>query len=175
MFRSLLVAAAASIAVLASPIAEAQHTHDMGAEPMPGMSSSDSRQLLHFPPMMQAHMLRNMRDHVETLDAILSALDIGDYAKAAKIAKDRLGLDSPAAAACKPSPANATPGSMEAMMAVYMPPPMRAFGLSMHTAASDFADVAARADATHDAPAVLKALSRITPNCVDCHAAYRLR
>ena len=52
---------------------------------------------------------------------------------------------------------------------------MRALGLSMHTAASDFADVAERAETTHDAAAVLKALSLITPNCVACHSAYRLR
>ena len=64
---------------------------------------------------------------------------------------------------------------MDAMMALYMPAQMRALGLSMHAAASDFADVAERAEATHDAAAVLKALSLITPNCVACHSAYRLR
>jgi cytochrome c556 len=60
-------------------------------------------------------------------------------------------------------------------MALYMPTPMRALGLAIHTAASDFADVAAQAETTHNVAAVLKALARITPNCVACHSAYRLR
>jgi hypothetical protein len=152
--------------------------HDMAPGAGAAMSSADSRELLHFPPMMQAHMLGNMRAHVETLDAILSAVAAGEYAKASSIAKTRLGLDSPAAEACKPQGANdksAEPDSMDAMMALYMPAAMRALGLSMHTAASDFADVAERAETTHDDAAVLKALSRITPNCVACHSAYRLR
>ncbi|MGO9744079.1 MAG: hypothetical protein ACLPN5_21670 [Roseiarcus sp.] len=172
---AIVVVCAASL-VAAS--AAAQHTHMMDPGASPAMSVADSRELLHFPPMMQTHMLSNMRDHVETLDAIISSVAAGDYAKASKVAKERLGLDSPSAEGCKPQAAGSKtpePDSMDAMMALYMPAPMRSVGLSMHTSASDFADVAARADATHDTAAVLNALSRITPNCVACHAAYRLR
>ena len=71
------------------------------------MSPADGRELLHFPPEMRAQMLRNMRDHVETLNGILAALASQDFDGASKIAIERLGLDSPAAAACKPKPANA--------------------------------------------------------------------
>jgi hypothetical protein len=177
MPRLLTFVAAGAIAVVATA-ATAQHMHMMDSGGAPAVSSADSRVLMHFPAMMQTQMLKNMRDHVETLDAIMSAVAGGDYAKASTIAKERLGLDSPSAAGCKPTVAGAKPppsDSMDAMMAQYMPSPMRAIGLSMHTAASDFADVAARADATHDTSAVLLALSRITPNCVACHTAYRLR
>jgi hypothetical protein len=142
------------------------------------MSPADGRELVHFPPEMRTHMLRNMRDHVETLDGILRALASADYAGAAKIAAERLGMDSPSAAACKPRPADASapaPGSMDEMMALYMPEPMRAIGLSMHTSASEFADAAGRAASTHDGKAAVEALSRVTQNCVACHAGYRLQ
>jgi hypothetical protein len=154
-------------------------TPPMMHHPMPGhgqaaMSSADARELVNFPPPMRTHMLGNMRDHVETLNGILQAIAAGDYDGAAKIAVERLGLDSPSAASCKPKEANAPPpaqDSMDAMMALYMPEAMRGIGLAMHTAASEFA-VAAK---THDSKATMEALSRITPNCVACHAAYRLQ
>ena len=144
----------------------------------PDMSPADGREPIQFPPEMRTHMLRNMRDHVETLDGILRALAAADYDGAAKIAVAHLGLNSPSAAACKPKAANATPaapGSMDEMMALYMPEPMRAVGLAMHTSASEFAIVAARAATTHDAKGTVEALSRVTQNCVACHAAYRLQ
>ena len=72
--------------------AAAQHMHDMAPGAGPAMSPADQRELLHFPPMMQAHMLGNMRNHVETLDAILSAAAAGEYAKASSIARTRLGF-----------------------------------------------------------------------------------
>ena len=141
------------------------------------MSLPDARALVNFPPQMRTHMLGNMRDHVQTLDGILQALGTANYEDAAKIAVEHLGLDSPSAAACKPKPASAAPapGSMDEMMALYMPEQMRAIGLAMHTSASEFAIVAARAAATHDAKSAVEALSRVTQNCVACHAGYRLQ
>ncbi len=143
-----------------------------------GMFVADSRVLLKFPPQMRAHMLNNMRDHLATIDGILRALASDNYDGAAKLAVDHLGLDSPFSAACKPRPANAgapAPRSMDEMMRMYMPARMRTIGLAMHTAASDFAVVAAHAAATHDSKAAVEALSRVTQNCVACHASYRLR
>ncbi len=184
MFRFSLVAMTAMLTAFAT-VASAQHSAMMGSDAPPAMSLPDARTQLHFPPAMEANLLKNMRDHVETLNAILQAVNTGDFAGASKIATERLGLDSPSAAACKPTDAAAngspsmskppTPGSMDEMMALYMPAPMRAIGLAMHTAASEFAAVAAKAAATHDTAAVIAALSRITPNCVACHSAYRLR
>jgi hypothetical protein len=171
-----MLAAAIAVVLSLSPPTQAQpagptHGH-------PEMSPADGRALVQFPPEMRTHMLRNMRDHVETLDFILRALAAADYAGAAKIAVEHLGLDSPSAAACKPKPANAVPpaqGSMDEMMALYMPEPMRALGLAMHTSASEFAVVAARDSMTHDAKGAVEALSRVTQNCVACHAGYRLQ
>ncbi|HLZ96956.1 MAG TPA: hypothetical protein VKP66_03365 [Steroidobacteraceae bacterium] len=119
-----------------------------------------------------------MRDHVQTLDGILHALAANDYRAASELAADNLGLDSPSGAACKPRAANAsvpTHGSMEEMMALYMPEQMRAIGLAMHTSAGEFAVVASRAASTHDGKAAVEALSRVTENCVACHSTYRLQ
>ena len=159
--------------------------HGMPGHMPPMQSPADTRELLHFPPEMEINFLHNMRDHVETLNAIMQAVAAGYYAEASKVAKERLGLDSPAAAGCKPADPNATgkdaiskmppPTSMDAMMQRYMPEPMRNIGLAMHTSASEFAEVAAKAATTHDTASVIKALSAITPNCVACHSSYRVR
>ncbi len=149
-----------------------------GHDHMMNMSPADGRELVHFPPEMRMHMLRNMRDHVETLNGVLHDLAMADYAGAAKLASERLGLDSPSAASCKPRPANASapsPGSMDEMMALYMPKPMQAIGLGMHTSASEFAAAAERASTTHDPAPAMKALSQVTEHCVACHSAYRLQ
>ena len=62
---------------------------------------------------------------------------------------------------------------MEEMMDLYMPAQMRAFGLAMHTAASEFAKVSQRAAKNGDTKAALEALVMVTQNCVACHSAYR--
>lgn len=169
-----LLAGSATAASPGAANAPSMAGHMMPGHAPPAMSLPDARELVDFPPQMRAHMLANMREHVETLNGVLQALAVGDYDAAARLADAQLGLDSPAAASCKPKEANAPPpaqGSMDAMMALYMPEPMRGIGLEMHSAASQFA-IAAR---SHDAKAAMDALARITPNCVACHAAYRLQ
>jgi hypothetical protein len=173
MFRTLAISAAAVLCVLATTVAA--QDHPMKHQGHMPMSVPDGRQAVQFPPEMQTNFLGNMRDHMQTLDGIIQALAGGDYAAAAKLANERLGLDSPSAAGCKPKAAgeNATPvpGSMDEMMATHMPEPMRNIGLSMHTAASEFV----RTAATRDNAASMAALGRITQSCVACHSAYRLR
>lgn len=181
--RSLL---AAAVFLCASATAAGAQQSDMAHHAAHGaMSPSDQREMLNFPPEMQVNFLANMRDHMQTLNEVLQAMAGSDYAGAARIASERLGLDSPSAAGCKPSdkPAAAPAAqskpaasmSMDEMMALYMPEAMRAVGLSMHTSASEFAAVAAQAATTRDQGAVVTALSRVTENCVACHSAYRLR
>ena len=193
------VATLAAVAMLCA-IATAATAQNAGL-PMhsghPSMSPADAREQLHFPAEMETHFLGNMRDHMQTLNDILHAVSAGDLAGASRIAAEHLGLDSPSAAACKPGagdggtngapatpPKSANPSqmrqmmasqSMDEMMALFMPEPMRAMGLSIHTAASEFAAVAARAAATHDTIAAVSALSNVTQNCVACHTAYRVR
>jgi len=146
-----------------------------------GSAADDTRLMVQFPPDMQTHFLGNMRDHMQTLNEILEALARDDYAAASKVATERLGLESPSAAGCKrpsaeqvsrpPAQSSRKPTTMEEMMEAYMPEAMRGLGLSMHTAASDFARVAK----TEDRAGAMTALSHVTQNCVSCHASYRLR
>ncbi len=89
------------------------HHHGMAAQGQGQMSPADGRELLHFPPLMQANFLNNMRNHMETLNAALQALAEGDDSAASKIVAERLGLNSPSAAGCKPKDATAPPPPAE--------------------------------------------------------------
>jgi mono/diheme cytochrome c family protein len=159
----------------------AQHAEMMGHDQTGAMSVADPRARLSFPPPLQAHFLANMREHIQTIDAILQALAVADFDQASRVAKDNLGVDSPSAAGCKSSDAPAVGGaakpsdSMDAMMQLYMPEPMRRVGLAMHTAASEFARVALEAKQHHDTTRAIAALAAVTQNCVACHSAYRVR
>lgn len=166
-----LLAMAAPLGAADAPSMLQHQGHGHGA-----VASPDTRELVVFPPEMRAQQLRNMRDHMEALDGILTELGELNYDAAARIATERLGLDSPSAAACKPKQPGAAPakGSMDEMMDLYMPAAMRSVGLAMHNAASTFAIVARNAAQGGDAGAAYQALGQVTHNCVACHSAYRL-
>ena len=119
---------------------------------------ADERQAVELPPMMQQHMLGNMRDHLRTINDILHALADGNGDKAAELAEQRLGMSSLASHGAD-------------HMAPFMPEQMREIGTGMHHAASRFARVAQEGEL----PAAYAALSEVTASCVACHEAYRLR
>lgn len=167
-------AAAAGVAVLLAAFAGAAQEHDHSHMHMM-TTAPDTRQLLDFPKPMRDHMLANMRDHVETLHAILAALAANDPAKAGEIAQARLGLASPGAASCDPKGAAKGADMMATMMGEHMPEQMRAYGFAMHEAGSRFAEQAAKARESGDLKPALAALAEVTQNCAACHAAYRLR
>jgi len=125
----------------------------------------DTRELVKLPAMMRQHMLRNMRDHLVSLNAILEALSKGDVDKAGDIAEKRLGMSSLSRHGA-------------AHLAQFMPQGMRAIGTRMHHAASRFVQVAQEAELKADKEALhatYGALKELTDNCIACHAAYRLR
>lgn len=121
-------------------------------------AAEDARELVQLPPMMQAHMLSNMRDHLISLNEILRHLDKGELDQAAEVAEGRLGMSS-----------LELHGASH--MAGFMPEGMRAVGTRMHQAASRFALKAQEGEAL---PAY-RALSQITAECVACHSTYRIR
>ena len=127
---------------------------------MMGMSHAgeDARQLVKLPDMMQQHMLHNMRDHLASINQILSYMADDELDKAADVAETRLGMSSLEAHGAS-------------HMARFMPEGMRQAGTRMHKAASSFARTAQEGDAL---PAY-KALAEITAACVSCHAGYRIR
>ena len=127
--------------------------------------AEDARELIKLPPMMQEHMLSNMRDHLKALNEILEALSRGDVDKAGTIAEKRLGMSS-----------LELHGASH--LAKFMPEGMRAIGTQMHKSASQFVIAAKNAELSPDREALHEtygALKKVTDNCIACHSAYRLR
>ena len=120
--------------------------------------AGDARVPVELPPMMQQHMLANMRDHLETLDALLGHLATDELDAAADLAEQRLGMSS-------------LDDHGAAHMAQFMPEGMRAAGTAMHRAASRFARVAEEGDRDR----ALAALREVSAACVACHRGYRIR
>ncbi len=164
-----------------SVVASAQTTAPMAEHMAMHMSAPDTRTVLDWPPSMRAHLLANMRGHLEALSQIMAALSASDGAKAGQIARERLGLESPGAGACVPQHGKklSSRGGVAMMMAMHqsslMPEEMKALGYAMHQSASTFAIDAAAVNPGGDVSAALAALSHVVENCAACHAAYRLK
>ena len=125
-------------------------------------AEGDSRIAVEMPAMMQDHTRANMRDHLLAINEIQRLLADGKYDAAADIAERRLGMSSLEAHGAS-------------HLAGFMPQGMQDIGTAMHQAASRFAVTAQEAGVTRDLPRALGALSRVTMQCVACHAAYRLK
>ncbi len=135
----------------------------IGIQPL--SAAEDTRIMVKFPPMMEQHMLANMRDHLEALNEILSELSKGNADAAGKIAETRLGMSSLELHGA-------------AHIAKFMPEGMAAAGTQMHHAASRFVIAAQNAELNPGKQAqrkVYKALGNITSACIACHQGYRVR
>jgi cytochrome c556 len=124
------------------------------------VAADDPRQLVQMPAPMTQHMLSNMRDHLLALTEIQRALGSGEFGRAADIAEQRIGLSSLDAHGAS-------------HMASFMPKPMQDIGTQMHKAASQFSLVAQETGADGNVKRAVAALSKVTEQCVACHAAYR--
>lgn len=128
-------------------------------------AAEDSRELVELPPMMQEHMLANMRDHLSALNDMLGELAEGNIDQATGIAEKRLGMSSLSLHGAE-------------QFGKVIPKAMGAMGTQMHHAASRFVIAAEDAElnpgkaSQHE---VYKALQGITESCNTCHQAYRLR
>jgi cytochrome c556 len=125
-------------------------------------AAQDARQKVELPPMMQEHMLGNMRDHLRALTEIQAALAKKDFDQAADVAEQRLGLSSLEAHGA-------------AHMAPYLPKPMQDIGTEMHRAASRFARTAQEAAVKGDMSPVFAGFAGVLQECVACHTTYRIR
>lgn len=123
--------------------------------------AEDTRQAVKIPDMMQQHMLSGMRDHLSAITEIQQALASSEFEKAAEIAEKRIGMSS-----------LSTHGA--AHLSAYLPKPMQEIGMQMHHAASQFALIAQETAIENDVKPALAALSKVTQQCVACHAAYRV-
>jgi len=120
------------------------------------MAAEDTRQFVQLPAMQ--HMMANMRDHLATINEILTDMANGEMDKAADIAESRLGMSS-------------LESHGAAHMAKFMPASMQKTGTRMHRAASRFALQAQQGELL---PAT-RALAEVTAACVACHKGYRIR
>lgn len=161
----------------------AMHDHMSHANRHMAASAPDKRELIDFPPEVRDHQLRSMREHMQALSDILTAMGASEYEKAAGIARARLGVDSQAAMGCKGAAggrANANMSipaapDMHQMLARHMPEGMSNLGMAMHRAADDFVATATESARTGDGKPAYAALARVTAGCVACHEAYRTR
>jgi cytochrome c556 len=130
---------------------------------LPGFAgeAEDPRTLVTMPAMMQNHMKANMRDHLLALSEIEEAIGAGQFAKAADIAEHRLGMSSLDAHGA-------------AHMAQMMPKDMQIIGTEMHRAASRFAVSVGNAEVSGDLRPAMTDLSKVSRQCVACHATYRI-
>ena len=123
--------------------------------------AEDSRTHVELPPMMQEHMMSNMRDHLLALQTITQQLANQKYDEAADIAEKRLGMSS-------------LESHGASHMGKFMPKEMGAIGTSMHRAASRFAITARDADVDGGLEKAFGALSEVMGQCVACHAGYKI-
>ncbi len=128
---------------------------------LPPAFAQDNRVKVEMPPMMRAHMLSNMRDHLLALEQITRALANREYDAAAEIAEQRLGMSS-------------MDDHGAAHMGKVMPIEMGKIGTRMHQAASRFAIVARDAEIEGGLNAAFSALSDVMQQCVACHAGYKI-
>ncbi len=152
--KRLLGAVAAACAALAMG---QQHPH----EGQRAEQATDPRELVAFPGPMRLHTIANMRDHLQSLQEIDSALSRGDFDTASSVAEKRLGMSSLEAHGAS-------------HIAPFMPKPMQEIGERMHRAASRFAVDAQNASVSNDVKPALASLAAVMQQCVACHAAYRL-
>jgi hypothetical protein len=127
--------------------------------------AQDARQLVKLPPMMQHHMLGNMRDHLLALGDVLALLGQGKVDEAGHLAEHRIGMSS-------------LEGHGAEQMAPFMPEEMRTIGTGLHEAASRFAIAAQNAEVEHTYESqrkVFAALAEITDSCNACHTRFRIR
>lgn len=183
MRNNLVVPLAAIVLVCSTAVFAQDHIGQMNhmdhQKHMASMTQ-DARQLVNFPPEMRQHTLANMRDHLQALSEILSAMSGAQYAKAGQIADTRLSMNSPSAEGCKGEVTANTqqmskPASMDHQVSQLMPEGMRNIGLEMHQAATNFAVEAKKAAKTGNAKPALAALSKVTQKCSACHSAYKVQ
>ena len=142
--------------LLPSPLALAQQPVQ------PPIPPQDYRQLVAMPELPRALMRADMQDHLVALNEIFGYLAENNLAAAAETAEKRLGNSSMGKHAVMAR--GQGPGR-------FMPDAMRQMGWGMHTAASEFAEVAKGGDTAK----TYTALQKVMASCAACHMSFRTR
>ncbi len=158
----------------------------------------DDRLVVEVPPEIVLGIRAEMRQHMDTLDDLMVALAVADFAAAADIAEVRMTVghrmwERMRDAGASPDEirelrermeaAEIGPGSRRGAgmgggggYGRYVPDDFRAMGMAFHQAAADFAVVARSVDdppTAEDYAQVLEALQVVTSSCRGCHATWR--
>jgi hypothetical protein len=164
----------------------------------------DPRRVIDLPPRVAEQLRAEMRDHMDTLDALVGAVAFGEFARAAKIAESRMRMGhrldarlrergyseaeieafreelnqqgwEPGRGFGGAGPASGVAGGMGPGR--FVPDDFRDMGQTFHQAAEEFA---ATARDVGDPPTVadyenvLAAMQFVTSTCRSCHATFRL-
>jgi hypothetical protein len=122
--------------------------------PQAALEALDQRRPVPLLPMMAQHQKENMRQHLEAVEAVVTAAAVGDFAQVAVAAK-RMGYSDAMGRMCQHMGAGA-PGFTEQ-------------ALSFHHTADEIAEAATK----QDQAAVLAALSETLRACTSCHQTYK--
>jgi len=155
MIKAISVSAVAII--LAGGIAfaaEHDHMHDMMKQ---GESKANELVELKIPAPMKAMQKKMMRQHMDTLSEITSALAKNDLNKAAEIAKDKLGWNEEEEKRCS---------TVEKMTGE---PDFTKLGKAVHLKADELADAAKAGNRDR----AISAMSELINNCNACHNRFR--
>ncbi len=146
-----------SIAGVAGAQMEHPHQMEMGKQAGPSAMAKDSRQALGLSPAVQEGLKLTMREHMESLQAIVAALAQEDYEKAAAVAHEELGFPKHHQA-------------MEREAGSTFPPKYHELAMAHHQEAEDLAKVLP----SKDLKTILPKLETTIGACVSCHRAYKL-
>lgn len=113
----------------------------------------DERKSLHLNPMQKDHQLRNMRDHLEAVQQIISLLAKDEYTKASKVAYTKLGSTT----------------EMQMMCASFGDKDFENRGLEFHKSADKMSEIFKSKNKQKS----LNALSVTMNHCVQCHSIYK--
>jgi hypothetical protein len=161
MSRITIVSAGLGLVGLLSltAVGEAQHEHGhtMIKEGVPADSRQDERVVLGLSQEAEAGMKLTMREHLESLQAIVASLGRQEFEQAAKVAHEELGFPKHHQA-------------MQREAGATFPPKYHEFAMAHHQAAEDLAAVIP----SQDFKRILPRLDRTMKACIVCHQAFRL-
>jgi hypothetical protein len=166
--------------------------------------SEDPRRVIELPPAVAEQLRAEMRNHMDTLDELVGAVAMGEFDRAADIARTRMRMGhrlderlraagysdeeirefrealreqgwAPGRGLRGEGPASGVAGGMGPGR--FVPDDFRAMGQTFHQAAQEFAATAREVGnppTVADYENVLAALQFVTSTCRSCHATYRL-
>ena len=140
-------------------IVEAQHNH--GRPPSQARAAvdgaPDERRTLGLGPAAEGGLKLTMREHLEAIQAIVSALGREEFERAAAVAHEELGFPKHHQA-------------MEREAGATFPARYHELAMAHHREAEDLAAVIP----SHDLKTILRQLDKTIGACVACHRAFKL-